>query len=64
MSIGSLFEDGIIDDWREFARALKHDRDLAKETWKVISYHQEKGSAAFARVLVQHFHGNEDLGLE
>lgn len=64
MSIDSLFEDGVIDDWREFAIALKQDRKLASETMKVVSYHQERGSSAFARVLVRHFYGTDDLGLE
>ena len=65
MAIDSLFDDGVIEDWREFVQALKKDPDIARNTLQVCSYHPEKGSVEFARVLVHHYYGNEnDLGLK
>ena len=64
MAIDSLFEDGVLADWREFSHALKHDEALARETLAVCGYHYNLESAALAKVLVSLFHDvDEDMGL-
>ncbi len=56
MALDSLFDRGLLPDWREFAQAVKTDRALAKETLFMCERHAEQGSAELARVLVEHFH--------
>jgi hypothetical protein len=64
MAIDSLFEDGILSDWKEFFIALRKDEMLARETLSVCKYHTNVESAALAKVLVRHFYGSdEDMGL-
>lgn len=56
MAIDSLFERGTYDDWQEFARALKDDAALARNTLVMCERHSDRGSVALARTLVEHFH--------
>ena len=56
MAIDSLFERGVLPDWREFAQALRRDVDLASETLLMCERHPNKASAALARTLAEHFH--------
>jgi len=57
MAIDSLFDRGTLPDWREFATALKNDDGtLAIEALFMCEHHEEKGSAALAKTLVEHFH--------
>lgn len=56
MAIDSLFDRGVLPDWKEFAQALRADEALAKETLLMCSRHQERGSVELARVLIEHFH--------
>jgi DNA-binding XRE family transcriptional regulator len=56
MAIDSLFERGQLPDWREFADALRGDVELARETLFMCERHENKGSAALARTLAEHFH--------
>lgn len=64
MAIGSLFEDGVLSDWKEFAALLRKDPKLARRTLSVCDYHEDVESAALAKVLIRHFYGSdEDMGL-
>lgn len=56
MAIDSLFDRGTLPDWREFAQAVKNDVELARDTIFMCERHEEKGSAALALALVEHFH--------
>lgn len=56
MALDSLFERGVLLDWREFARALQRDVDLARETLRLCERHHNQASAALARTLAEHFH--------
>ena len=56
MAIDSLFERGTLPDWQEFAEALKDNAELARNTLFMCERHSDKGSAALARTLVEHFH--------
>jgi hypothetical protein len=56
MAIDSLFERGELSDWREFARALARDLELARRTLFMCERHSNRSSAALARVLVSHYH--------
>lgn len=56
MAIDSLFDRGQLPDWREFARALKGDAQLARKTLRVCARHDDQESAALARTLVEYFH--------
>ncbi len=56
MAIDSLFDRGLLPDWKEFAQALRHDETLAKETLLMCARHHERGSVEAARRLVTHFH--------
>jgi hypothetical protein len=60
MAIDSLFERGTLHDWREFTQALKDDSALARNTLVMCERHSDKGSAALARTLIQHFHPDID----
>lgn len=65
MAIDSLFDDGALEDWQEFSRALSKDPEIARNTIRVCSYHSEKGSVELARVLInRYFEAEEDLGLK
>lgn len=56
MAIDSLFERGRLSDWKEFAKAVRNDQDLARSTLAMCERHPDERSAALARVLVEHFH--------
>jgi hypothetical protein len=56
MAIDSLFERGVLADWREFAQALQRDVNLASETLLMCERHINNPSAALARALAEHFH--------
>ena len=56
MAIDSLFDRGVLPDWKEFAHALRSDEELAKETLLMCTRHQERGSVELARVLINYFH--------
>ncbi|MGQ0540799.1 MAG: hypothetical protein ACT4O9_02975 [Blastocatellia bacterium] len=64
MAIDSLFERGKHKDWKEFAVALRNDRQIALDALCMSEHHAENGSAELARVLVSQFYGTHDLGLE
>ncbi len=55
MAIESLFDRGTLDDWREFAQALRVDLGVAERALAVCSYREPDGSEGLARVLVEHF---------
>lgn len=64
MAIDSLFEDGVLPDWKEFFIALQKDKTLARETLFVCEYHSNIESAKLAEVLVLHFYGSDkDMSL-
>ncbi len=52
MAIESLFERGLLEDWREFARALKHDPSLRARVRKVCAYREPDGSERIALALM------------
>ena len=55
MAIGSLFERGRLQDWREFTQALQNNEELARNTLLMCDRHPDERSSALARVLVEHF---------
>jgi hypothetical protein len=56
MAIDSLFTRGELKDWREFAESMAKDANVAQAALGVAGYHEDRGSAALARILVQRFH--------
>jgi len=64
MAIDSLFDRGNYEDWKEFAVALRKDRQIALDALYMSEHHAEKGSAQLARTLVRHFYETDDLGLK
>lgn len=62
MAIDSLFDDGVLEDWKEFVSALKKDPQIARETIQVCKYHKERGSVELARVLVGYLYPSDDFG--
>jgi hypothetical protein len=58
MALESLMERGQLADWREFARALKGNEQLARDALCVSEYVEDRASASLVRVLVsQRFPG-------
>lgn len=56
MAIGSLFDRGDLADWREFARAVRCDPDLAARTLLVCRSREPDGSEGIALALIAHHH--------
>jgi hypothetical protein len=56
MAIESLFERGKLEDWREFVRCIKADRELAVSAMRIAERHSDAGSAALAKLLVHHIY--------
>jgi hypothetical protein len=56
MAIDSLFSRGFLPDWREFAEALAADPNVAQSALIIGERHEDTGSAALARILVERFH--------
>lgn len=54
MAIESLFDRGDLDDWREFARALRHDAAVAERAVAVSRYREPDGAEGIALALVAH----------
>ena len=58
MALESLMERGQLADWREFARALEGNEQLARDALRVSEYVEDRASASLMRVLVsQQFPG-------
>ena len=58
MALESLMERGQLADWREFARALEGNEQLARDALRVSEYVEDRASASLIRVLVsQRFPG-------
>jgi hypothetical protein len=58
MALESLMERGQLADWREFARALEGNEQLARDALRVSEYVEDRASASLVRVLVlQRFPG-------
>jgi hypothetical protein len=53
MAIESLFDRGNLDDWREFARALRADPQMAERVKRVCGYRPKDGSERIAMALVE-----------
>ena len=53
MALESFMERGQLADWREFARALKGNEQLAREALRVSEYVEDRASASLVRVLVE-----------
>lgn len=51
MAIESLFERGALNDWREFAHALRSDSTLIARATRVADRHDDRGSVAIFRIL-------------
>jgi hypothetical protein len=56
MAVESLFDRGEMPDWQEFGRALAKDRNLGLIALMLAERHEDRGSAALARILVERFH--------
>ena len=56
MAIDSLFSRGLLPDWQEFAESLANDRRVAESALVIGERHEDTGSAALARILVERFH--------
>ena len=52
MALESLMERGQLADWREFARALEGNEQLARAALRVSEYVDDRASASLVRVLV------------
>ena len=52
MALESLMERGQLADWREFARALEGNEQLARAVLRVSEYVEDRASASLVRVLV------------
>ena len=52
MAIESLFERGVLKDWRVFAEALRRSPLLVATAVRVADYHEDRGSVAILRILV------------
>lgn len=52
MAIESLFDRGQLEDWREFAAALRADAALAERTLHVCDYRKPDGAEGIARALI------------
>ena len=52
MALESLMERGQLTDWREFARALDGNEELARNALRVSEYVEDRASASLVRVLV------------
>ena len=52
MALESLMERGQLADWREFARALEGNEQLARDALRVSEYVEDRASASLMRVLV------------
>ena len=61
MTIDSLFDRGEMPDWQEFGTALANDAELALTTLNVAQRHEDRGSAALARILIKRFHPQIDV---
>src|SRR5512135_3152797 len=53
MALESLMERGRLADWREFARALKGNEQLARDALRVSEYVEDRASASLMQVLVE-----------
>ena len=56
MAIDSLYSRGEMADWQEFGAALAKDSDLAVSAIAMAEGHEDTGSAALVRILVERFH--------
>ena len=56
MAIDSLFSRGLLPDWQEFAETLATDPRVAESALVIGERHEDTGSAALARILVERFH--------
>ncbi len=56
MAIDSLFSRGDLADWQEFGSALARDARLAESALVMAERHEDTGSAALARILVERIH--------
>jgi hypothetical protein len=56
MAIDSLYSRGQLPDWQEFAESLAKDRRVAESALVIGERHEDTGSAALARILVERFH--------
>jgi len=52
MALESLMERGQLGEWREFARALEGNEQLARDALRVSEYVEDRASASLMRVLV------------
>ena len=52
MALESVMERGRLVDWREFARALNRNEQLARDALRVSENDEDRASASLARVLV------------
>ncbi len=55
MAIESLFDRGDLADWREFAAAIKTNRQAAADALRVCGYHRDAGAKAIARIVVEKY---------
>lgn len=55
MAIESLFDRGQLQDWREYAAALRADPDLAGRTLRVCAYRKSDGAEGIAQALIRRY---------
>ena len=55
MAVESLFDRGEMADWQEFGFALAQDEQIAVSALRLARNHEDRGSAALARILVKRF---------
>ena len=52
MAIESLFDRGNLDDWKEFARALRADPTIAERAIRVCQYREADGAEGIALAII------------
>jgi len=58
MAVESLLDRGVLADWQEFARDLRRDPSLARTALRMAEHHEDRGSAALVRILVDRLFPN------
>lgn len=56
MAIDSLMDRGTLADWREFARALAADPEIARRAMTVSRFREPDGAEGIALTLIEHAH--------
>jgi hypothetical protein len=56
LAVESLFDRGQLGDWRQFVQVMKQDARVGATALRIAAQHEDRGSAALARMLVARSH--------